>query len=334
MKCRVVFDSRHFFSPQPASVFSTQLKSQISLIMKNPKSVLFRAALAQAAFMSLANGEVIAATNFDGRTLTEVTVANDTASGLNWTVNGIADPGNMTSVNASGGGLALFDGNEFVQNLFAPGINTGNGNTFWTTSVALTVLPGRSVTLTDIVFDNWSVSGGQVQNVNRRSDFTFTLIDPSGNEVASVDVVDSLSGTAAGVPTVTVIFGDPVPLTAPGTYRLGIKGGDFLEFNETGNHTAIDNLTINGITEAGAGLIITDFVYDEEAGSLSLTWNSTPGTLYAVKVSEDMTNWDADLDDGITGSDGETTTAIFDLADVGLENATKNFFRVEVQPGG
>ncbi|MDB4404219.1 hypothetical protein N9154_02670 [Akkermansiaceae bacterium] len=302
--------------------------------MKNPKSFLLNAFIAQAALVPMAFADVIASTNFDGRTLTEVTTANDTASGLNWTVNGIADPGSMTSVNASGGGLVLFNANELVQNMFAPGINTGNGNTFWTTSVALTVLPGRSVTLTDVTFDSWSVSGAQVQNVNRRSDFTFTVLDPSGTEVASVDVVDSLSGKAEGVPTETATFASPVALTAPGTYTLGIKGGDFLEFNETGNHTAIDNLVINGSTDPGAGFTITDIVYDKEAGSLSLTWNSTPGTVYAVKVSDDMMNWDSDLDDGILGEDGETTTAIFNLVEANLKDVAKTFFRIEVQTEG
>ena len=324
-----------FFSAELAILWSC-LSHTFKLLfpMKNSKSFLLKAVIAHAALLPMANADVIAATNFDGRTLTEVTIANDTASGLTWVVDGIADPGSMTSVNASGGGLALFDANEVVQNIFAPGINTGNGNTFWTTSVALTVLPGRSVTLTDVTFDSWSVNGGQNQNVDRRSDFTFTILDPSGAEVASVDVVDSFSGTSAGVPTVTATFASPVALTASGTYTLGIKGGDFLEFDETGNHTAIDNLVINGSTNPGSGLTITDLVYDKEAGRLSLTWNSTPGTIYAVKVSRDMMDWDSDLDDGIAGDEGETTTAVFELAEVSLEDVAKAFFRVEVQPGG
>lgn len=278
--------------------------------------------------------EVIASTTFDGRTLSEVNAADDTASGLNWVVNGVQDPGSMTSFNAAGNGLRLFDGQPDVQDIFAPGINTGNGNTFWTTAVSLTVLPGASVTLTDITFDNWSISGGQVQNVNRRSDFTFSVIDPSGATVASVDVADSMSGTAAGVPTVTATFETPVPLSDVGTYTLGIKGGDFLEFNETGNHTAIDNLSINGEVGGGAGLQITEIVFDPTADTLSLSWNSSPGQVYAVKYSTDLENWDADLDDGIAAEDGETTTVEFDLSESGALDLAKAFFRVEVLPAG
>ena len=109
---------------------------------------------------------------------------------------------------------------------------------------------GSTVSLTDVTFDYWSINGGQAQNVDRQSDFTITLLDPSAAVAGSVDIVDSLSGTAAGVPTVTATFSAPIALTAPGTYTLVIKGGDFTGNDETGNHTAIDNLSINGDVSA------------------------------------------------------------------------------------
>ncbi|MFT6242718.1 MAG: hypothetical protein ACJAQT_004829 [Akkermansiaceae bacterium] len=302
--------------------------------MNNTKRLFIAAAAAQLASVTFIRAEVIAATNFDGRTLTEVNVPEDTATGLNWTINGVQDPGNMTSLNADGNGLRLFDAQPDVQDLFAPGINTGNGNTFWTTSVSLTILPGSSVTVTDITFDYWAISGGQVQNVNRRSDFTLTILDPSGNPVASVDVLDPVSGTGVGVPSVTATFEAPVPLTAPGTYTLGIKGGDYAGDDETGNHTAIDNLSINGVLGGGSGFTITEIVFNPGSNRLSLTWNSSPGATYAVKYSTDLLDWDADLDDGIPAAEGKRTTVVFDLSETELANLEKAFFRVEVQPGG
>jgi len=153
----------------------------------------------------------------------------------------------MTALNASAASQPLFDGaGKVTVNMFAPALNTGNGNTFWTTTIPITVAEGFAVTLTDVTFDNWSINGGQDQNVNRRSDFTISLFSPSAASLGSVDIVDSLSGTAAGVPTVVATFASPIALTAPGTYTLEIKGGDFAGENETGNHTAIDNLSING----------------------------------------------------------------------------------------
>jgi len=282
-----------------------------------------------------ADADVIAATSFDGRTLTEVNRADDTATDLDWTVNGIQDPGNMTVLNANGGGLALFNtAGQVTENLFAPALNTGNGNTFWTTTVNLTASSGSTVTLSDVTFDNWSINAGQNQNVNRRSDFTITLIDPAGASLDSVDIVDSLSGTAAGVPTVTATFASPIALTAPGTYTLMIKGGDFAGENETGNHTAIKNLSINGSVSSSGSFAITEIKYDPESGALTLTWDSRPGESYAVKFTTDFGDWVADLDDGIPADAGETTTRMFDLSGANLGDATRIFFRVEILPGG
>lgn len=187
----------------------------------------------------------MAATDFDGHTLP----SPNTAGALNWTLSGLDDPGDMAAFNATGAPQALFDGNATVQNIFAPGINVGNGNTFWTTEVSLTVASGFSVTLTDVTFDYWAVNGSKAQNVNRQSDFTVTLIDPSSSVVEAVDIVDALNGTGvspgAGTPVVAT-FTTPRALTLAGTYTLEIKGGDFLGNDETGNHTALDNLSING----------------------------------------------------------------------------------------
>ncbi len=199
---------------------------------------------------SAVHAAMIASTNFDGRTLTMVEVANDTATNLGWSLNGVLDPGDMSAKNEAGAGQAIFNNTALVQNNFVPGINTGNGNTFWTTDVSITPNAGTNVTLTDVTFNYIAVNGSQNQNVDRKSDFTVTLFDPSDVEVDSVTVADVLGGTVAGQPLVTLTFAAPIALTSPGSYTLQIKGGDFTGDNETGNHTAIDNLSINGIVSA------------------------------------------------------------------------------------
>ena len=301
-------------------------------MISNNKTLLLTALLSQVVLSITANADVIAATNFDGRGLAEVNVADDTATGLNWMVNGVDDPGNMSVLREGGSGLRLFNANELVQNMFSPGINTGNGNTFWTTTVDLTVASGSAVTITDVTFDNWSVSAAQVQNVNRRNDFTFSIIDPSGTTVSTVDILDSVSGTGVGVPNFTATFPSPVALTAPGTYKLAIKAGDFLGANETGNHTAFDNLSINGTVSGGSSFDITAIDYDAEADTLTLTWDSRPGEKYAVRFTTDLGDWLSDLEDEIE-ADGEddSTTKTFDLSNANLQDATRVFFRVEVQ---
>lgn len=211
--------------------------------MTSHKKLFLSALLTPAIFVGSAGTAVIASTNFDGRTLTTATLANDTATGLNWTVDGVADPGNMTVAREDNAAFpGLFNGNTLTQNSFAPAINVGNTNLGWRTSIALTVLPGSTVTLEDVTFIYSAINGAQsLQGAfnTRLSDFTITLFDPSATSVGSVFVDDT-----PGAPTaVSAVFSSPITLSAPGTYNLEILGD---EAPETGNHIAIDNLSING----------------------------------------------------------------------------------------
>jgi hypothetical protein len=171
-------------------------------------------------------------------------VAPNIKTNLNWTLNGLEDPGDMAAKNAGGGNQAIFDGNAFVQDIFIPGLNTGNGDTFWTTDVSLTVAAGFAVTVTEVTLNAVSVSGGQAENVDRRNDYTVFLLNPAAVEIDQVTVADVSAGTGDGQPLVTLDLADTV--LGAGTYTLRIKGGDFAGAGETGNHTGLDNLSING----------------------------------------------------------------------------------------
>lgn len=197
---------------------------------------------------------VIASTDFDARTLATTNVANDTATGpsLNWVTNGVNNPGSMVARAQNGPtGQALFDTTTLTQKMFAPALNTGNGNTFWTTNISLTVSAGSTVSLESVTFDYWAISGGGAQNVTRASDFTATLFNPSAVSVGTASINDASNGTTPGAGTpVTLTFSSPIGLLDPGTYTLQIKGGDYAGTDETGNHTGIDNLSINGTVSA------------------------------------------------------------------------------------
>ena len=79
-----------------------------------------------------------------------------------------------------------------------------------------------------------------------------------------------------------------------------------------------------------APLVITKIDYSIVDSMLTLAWNSRLGDTYAVKFSEDILDWDFELDDNVLAdAEGETTTVTFDLLGVGLENFPSLFFRVE-----
>lgn len=221
-----------------------------------PTRKLFLCAILTPPFLgaSASMAAVIAATNFDARTLGTTLVANDTAVGssLNWTANGVNNPGSMNALAAGTAGQALFNTTTLTMNMFAPALNVGNADTFWTTNISLTVIAGSSVALTDVTFDYWAISGSAVQNTTRLSDFTVSLFDPSMNPVTdgSVFIDNASNGTInnlnVGTP-ISAVFTSPIALSAPGTYTLRIRAA---EAPETGNHIGIDNLSINGTVSA------------------------------------------------------------------------------------
>jgi len=189
--------------------------------------------------------ESIMSTDFNNRTVTGS--SSHIASNLNWTTRGVYDPGEMAAVRNGTTDQALFDGVVLTQNMFAPAWNYGNAGGYWATVADLKVLPGFVVTLTDVTFDYWALSGSQEFNVNRKADFKVTLLDPSAGTLATVTNTDIFGGTGAGVPTVTSTFSTPIELTNAGTYTLEIKAGELGGFDETGNHIGIDNLFILGV---------------------------------------------------------------------------------------
>jgi len=87
----------------------------------------------------------------------------------------------------------------------------------------------------------------------------------------------------------------------------------------------------DGSITVGAPSILAITEIDLSSDSkLALTWNSNPGRIYSVYYSLDMIDWGSDLDDGVVGDDGETTTKEFDLSLIpALDGVSRVYFRVE-----
>ncbi|MDC0270085.1 LamG domain-containing protein [bacterium] len=84
----------------------------------------------------------------------------------------------------------------------------------------------------------------------------------------------------------------------------------------------------SGVVSGPKDLIITKITLSPDSESVELTWGSKPGEEFFVKYSTDLTNWDADLDDGVIADAGDSTTRTFGIAGIAGEGG-KLFFRVE-----
>lgn len=124
-----------------------------------------------------ARGAVIASTTFDGRT-----VSGTTASNLNWTVSGVADPGALTASHP------LFNTAD-AQDMFAVAFNL-RGNVPWTVDVPLHV-SAEVISLGAVTMDVYILNNdGNYQPQNRDVDVSVTLLDALKTTLDSVTVAN------------------------------------------------------------------------------------------------------------------------------------------------
>ena len=205
------------------------MKKQVSITLTISTLVIVGILL----ISSVASASSIASTDFNGRT-----VSGATASNLNWNLNGVASPGNLT-VNSPDG---LFD-TAAAQNRFAVNRNLQNeGN--WMFDVALNVLSGNDIdlgltTLDAFIFNN----SGNLQTVSRDLDLKFSLLDSSFSLLTEKSVLNIYAGTGSVTQPQNVFFDfTGNTLTSGDMYylRLTAFGQGY------GNNAGIDNLVING----------------------------------------------------------------------------------------
>ena len=81
--------------------------------------------------------------------------------------------------------------------------------------------------------------------------------------------------------------------------------------------------------EVGAGALneIVEINYEKDTENIELTWNSRAGKTYGIFYSLNLEDFEADVDDGIIGEEGETTSYSFENPEPGVPRI---FFRVMV----
>lgn len=178
-----------------------------------------------------ARGAVIASTTFDGRT-----VSGKTASNLNWTVSGVADPGALTASHT------LFNTPD-AQDMFAVAYNLNNGIS-WTVDVPLHV-SAEVISLGTVTMDVYILNNrGELQPQNRDVDVSVTLLDASKTTLDSVTVANVYpeNGNLPVQPQSASFDFTGHTLSANTSYYLRVA-----MFSNTtqGNHAGFDNFSIS-----------------------------------------------------------------------------------------
>lgn len=174
---------------------------------------------------------IIASTDFDGRT-----VGGSTASNLTWVTQGVANPGDVSA------DFALFD-TAGTANRFGVDRNLHNESS-WSANVALNVLSGNSIALSNVSFDAFIINNaGALQTVQRNLSYTAALLDSTMSVFAEISVnnIYGNSGAVANGQNIMFDFSGNT-LSAGNNYTLRITASG----TGPGNNAALDNLVING----------------------------------------------------------------------------------------
>ncbi|WP_371194862.1 hypothetical protein [Glaciecola sp. SC05] len=180
---------------------------------------------------------VIASTDFDGRT-----VSGSTASDLTWVTQGVANPGDVSA------DFALFD-TAGTANRFGVDRNLHNESS-WSANVALNVLAGNSIALSNVSFDAFIINNaGALQTVQRNLSYTAALLDSAMNVFSQISVNDIYGNSGSVTNGQNIMFDfSGNTLSAGNTYTLRITASG----TGPGNNAALDNLVINGEVTAQA----------------------------------------------------------------------------------
>jgi len=225
-------------------------------------------------------------------------------------MSGSTENGNLSSPTGQAFGVGFR-----IDNGGVPGSGSGSPNAVaFVDSASATVIEGTYVPLSADGASHHDVSL-IVGKINWKSDGT-------PDELSLFNITEGQGEPAEGdaIATLTADF-DQSNFTQLSLQDTGSTIYDEIRFGTTFSDVA-----------PGAGpsipLEITDIDYSS-LGVLTLSWNSKPGTTYAIRYSTDMIDWTSDIDDGVLADEGESTTGSYDLGNLVGDLRPKMFFRVE-----
>lgn len=214
--------------------------------MKRGQLLVLIVGLFAASWSGHAYAAVIASTNFNGRT-----VSGATASNLNWTVNGVADPGSLTAEDLVPVGpgidpIALFTTSAAAGRFAVDRNIVTEGD--WYVDIPLNVA-GLGIMLSTVSLDAYIFNNaGALQTVTRDLDMTVALFDAVNTLLASetkYDIYSPVSDVNPNQPrSLSFDLSSAPQLDAGGSYYVRVTA--FSEGSTNGNNAGFDNLVIAG----------------------------------------------------------------------------------------
>ena len=135
---------------------------------------------------------------------------------------------------------------------------------------------------------------GAVESTTAGQIFSYTTDSQKGGFDPEIDYVLTEDETDSYPPANYCVFKEQ-------------SGSDFsVQINRGSSNSGIHGIQIVSLGP-GTPFEMTEILYNSETDEFTLIWNSKPNQIYALYVSENLEEWDFDLDDSIL-SDGDTTT--------------------------
>lgn len=151
-----------------------------------------------------------------------------------------------------------------------------------------------------------------------------TIVDP-----APVDPVGPMNTIFGGAANPALIFTGTFTASAP------VQSFEVEQYVSGGGGTPATVVNFIQVREVSPRTItITDVSVDQANGTVTLTWDSAEVDTFSLFYSVDLINFENEIDDSIEAGPGTTTTHTFNLSDLGLDNVTKLFFKVQLTPQG
>ena len=200
------------------------------------------------------------------------------------------------------------------------GATVANRMTLWTANDAIP----RDPTSYELYGTNVAITKGGPGTNYAKSDFTLIsegpLSLPDERATVATPIGDAPYETG---PLQTIDFDNSVSYTSYMLIFPTVK--DAL----SANSMQVSELALENVVNTSAEIEITEIDYDKTNDTVTLTWTSQPGASYTVYYSQDLENWDFDVEDNVEAEEGSGTTTFGPFPNPS-PGSLLGFFRVDL----